>query len=257
MRPRNTRPAIARPRLIRLRSRAITLPMWRAFLLLLVLVLQTPRGATAQEFVAVPDLISDEAFYRLVACAAPPGGDCNKPFIYWPEDRRLALRVGIATVADSFPNYKFDLVDAALDAAIAEINAAGAQIYLERVYQGEMDIPLYLVETPQGGVIRDTGVAELDGSDIAIGRVAIRSRGPDIVAASIAISQDIRRREIASVVLEELTQSLGLVTDIVSPAYERSIFAENGNNMTRLTGQDAAALRRHYPRPGVPVRASN
>lgn len=205
----------------------------------------------------MPDLISDEAFYRLVACAAPPGGDCTKPFIYWPEERRLALRVGIAAAADSFPDYKFDLVDAAIDAAIAEINAAGAQIYLERVYQGEMDIPVYLVETPQGGVIASTGVAELDGSDIAIGRVAIRSRGPEILAATIAISQDIRRREIASVVLEELVQALGLVTDVVSPAYDRSIFAENGNNMTRLTGQDASALRHHYPRPGVPLRGSN
>ncbi len=231
--------------------------MWRALLLSLLLALPAPRGGAAQEFIAVPDLISDEAFYRLVACAAPPGGNCGKPFIFWPEDRRLALRVGIAAVADSFPDYKFDLVDAALDAAIAEINAAGAHVFLERVYQGEMDIPVHLIETSQGEVIRGTGVAELDGSDIAIGRVAIRSRGAEIVAASIAISRDIRRREVASVVLEELVQSLGLVTDVASPAYERSIFAENGNNMTRLMGQDAAVLRRHYPRHGVPLRASN
>jgi hypothetical protein len=231
--------------------------MWRAIVLLVFLALPSPRGPSAQEYVAVPDLISDEAFYRLVACASPPGGECSKPFIYWPEERRLSLRVGIAGTADSFPDYKYDLVDEALDAAIAEINAAGAHLFLERVYQGEMDIPLHLVEAPQGGVIFGTGIDELDGSSIAIGRVAIRSRGDQIVAASIAISQDIRRREIASVVLEELVQSLGLVTDVVSPAYDRSIFAENGNNMTRLGGQDAAALRRHYPRPGVPERATN
>lgn len=231
--------------------------MWRVLLLAVLLAVPGPRERGAQEFVAVPDLISDEAFYRLVACAAPPGGACRKPFIYWPEERRLALRVGIAQIADSFPDYKFDLVDAALDAAIAEINAAGAHLFLERAYQGEIDIPLHLVDTPQGGIITSTGVAELDGSDIAIGRVAIRSRGDEILAASIAISQDIRRREIASVVLEELVQSLGLVTDVTSPAYDRSIFAENANSMTRLIGQDAAALRRHYPRPGVPVQPSS
>ncbi len=257
MRAGNTLSAIARRRLIRAPARAITSVMWRFIVLVLLLALPAPRGAVAQEFIAVPDLISDEAFYRLVACAAPPAGDCAKPFIYWPEERRLTLQVGIAAVADSFPDYKFDLVDAALDAAINEINAAGAHLFLERAYQGEIDIPLHLVDTPQGGFISGTGVAELDGSDISIGRVAIRSRGNEIVAAAIAISQDIRRREIASVVLEELVQALGLVTDVVSPAYDRSIFAENGNNMTRLAGQDAAALRRHYPRPGVPIRASN
>jgi hypothetical protein len=91
-------------------------------------------------------------------------------------------------------------------------------------------------------------VPELDGSEIAIGRVAIRSRGEEITGAAIAISADIQRREIASVVLEELVQAMGLVTDVVSPAYEDSIFSETGNSVTRLRGQDAAALRRHYPR---------
>jgi GNAT superfamily N-acetyltransferase len=243
--------------LIRGSGIAMTSAMWRALLCLLLISLPVPRPAVAQEFIAVPDLISDQAFYRLVACAAPPGAACNKPLIYWPEDRRLALRVGIADTAESFRDYRFDIVDAAIDAAIAEINGAGAHLYLERVYQGDMDIPFYLVEAPQGGTITDTGVAELDGSSIAIGRVAIRSRGSEIIAATIAISQDFRRREIASVVLEELVQSLGLVTDVASPAYAFSIFAENGNSMTRLRGQDASALRRHYPRPGVPEPDNN
>ncbi len=221
------------------------------------MALPAPQRAAAQEYVVVPDVVSDEAFYRLVACAASPGGECNKPFIYWPEEQQLTLRVGIASTASSFPSYKLDLVDAAIEAAIAEINGAGGNLFLTRVYEGDIDIPIYLVDTPQGGIISDTGVDELDGSDIAIGRVAIRSRGDSIVAATIAISQDIRRREIASVILEELVQSLGLVTDIASPAYQFSIFAENGNSMTRLRGQDAFALRRHYPRPGVPERASD
>lgn len=231
--------------------------MWRVVVVIVLVCLPSPRGSSAQEYIAVPDLISDEAFYRVVACAAPPGGECAKPMIHWPEDRRLALRVGIAVTAESFLDYRYDIVDAAIDAAIAEINGAGAHLFLERVYEGEMDIPFYLVDAPQGGTILGTGVEELDGSSIAIGRVAIRSRGAEIVAATIAISQDIRRREIASVVLEELVQSLGLVTDIASPAYGLSIFSEDGNSMTRLRGQDASALRRHYPRPGVPLRDAN
>jgi hypothetical protein len=209
--------------------------------------LAVPR-AGAQEFIAVPDLISDEDFYRVVACAAPPDGACAKPFIRWPETRRLTLRVGIAATAASFPSYKLDLIDRAIDDAIAEINGAGAALFLERRYEGELDVPFYLVDTPQGGAISSTGVADLDGARIAIARVALRSRAGEILSASVAISRDIRRREIASVVLEELVQAMGLPTDIDSPAYGRSIFAENANSTVWLRGQDAAALRRHYPR---------
>lgn len=207
-----------------------------------------PRPGGAQEYVAVPDLISDEAFYRLVACAAPPGGDCAKPMIRWPRERRLRLRVGIAQIDDGFLSYRLDVVDRAVDRAIAEINAAGAHLFLERAFEGPFDVPIYLVDAPQGGAITGTGVPELDGASISIGRVALRSRGERITGAAIAISGDIQRREITSVVLEELVQAMGLVTDVVSPAYRDSIFSEDDNRTTRLRGQDAAALRRHYPR---------
>ncbi len=222
--------------------------MWRIAILLVIPFFALPRPSPAQEYIAVPDVISDEAFYRLVACAAPPGGECAKPFIRWPPERRLRLRVGIAQISEEFAGYRLDLVDRSVDRAIAEINGAGAHLFLERAFEGPFDVPIYLVDAPQGGEIAGTGVADLDGSSISIGRVALRSRGDVITGAAIAISGDIQRREIASVVLEELVQAMGLVTDVVSPAYSGSIFSENDNSTTRLRGQDAAALRRHYPR---------
>lgn len=222
--------------------------MWRVAILILVPFLALPRPGAAQEFIAVPDLVSDEAFYRMVACAAPPGGDCAKPFVWWPRERRLRLRVGIAQISEGFADYRFDVVDRSVDRAIAEINGAGAHLFLERAFEGPFDIPIFLVDAPQGGEITGTGVADLDGSSISIGRVALRSRGAEITGAAIAISADIQRREIASVVLEELAQSLGLVTDVLSPAYSHSVFSEDHNSATRLRGQDAEALRRHYPR---------
>ncbi len=222
--------------------------MWRVAILILVPFLALPRPGAAQEFIAVPDLVSDEAFYRMVACAAPPGGDCAKPFVWWPRERRLRLRVGIAQISEGFADYRFDVVDRSVDRAIAEINGAGAHLFLERAFEGPFDIPIFLVDAPQGGEITGTGVADLDGSSISIGRVALRSRGAEITGAAIAISADIQRREIASVVLEELVQSLGLVTDVLSPAYSHSVFSEDYNSATRLRGQDAEALRRHYPR---------
>jgi hypothetical protein len=225
------------------------LRMWRLAMLIPVLLLGAPRGAAAEEFVAVPDLVSDEAFYRMVACAAPPGGACTKPLIRWPVERRLRLRVGIAQIGAGFATYRLDIVDRAIDRAIAEVNGAGAHLFVERAFEPPFDVPFYLVDAPQGAEISGTSVPDLDGSQIAIGRVVLRSRGDEITSAAIAISADIQRREIASVVLEELVQSMGLVTDVLSPAYENSIFSEQGNSVTRLRGQDAAALRLHYPRP--------
>jgi len=217
-------------------------------LTLLVTVLILPSLATAQEFITVPRRLSDDAFYRLVACAAPPGGQCAKPEIRWSEERRVSLSVGIAQMDAGFPTYKLDLVDDAIDRAIEQINGSGAYLVLERIYEGTPDIAIYLLDTPQGGIISGTGNEELDGSELAIGRVAIRSIGGDIQEATIAISRDIQRREVASVVLEEMVQALGLPTDIQSPAYPDSIFNENSNAVVWLRGQDAMALRRHYPR---------
>jgi len=216
----------------------------------LVLLLATfllPGVVLAQEFVTVPRRLSDEGFYRLVACEAPPGGACAKPMIRWPEARRLSLSVGIVRVDPSFPGYKLDLVDAAIDRALAEINASGAYLVVERSYEAGPDLALYLLDTPQDGVIAQTSSSLLDGSDLPIGRVAIRSVGTEIQEAAIAISRDIGRREIASVVLEELVQALGLPTDVRSPAYRDSIFNEDFNSVVWLRGQDAEALRRHYP----------
>ena len=218
----------------------------RAILFLSFLL--SPVTATAQEFITIPARVSDEAFYRLVACAAPPGGACAKPEIRWSEARRLTLSVGITQIGAGFPNYKLHLVDAALDAAIDEINSAGAYLLLERVYEGTPDISIYLVDTPQGGTITGTGNPEMDGEPMAVGRVAIRSVGGEIQEAAIALSRDIRRREVASVVLEELVQAMGLPTDVQSPAYANSIFSEDSNSVVWLRGQDAEALRRHYPR---------
>lgn len=214
----------------------------------LFLLILLPLPAKAQEFITVPGALSDHDFYRLVACAAPPGGECAKPEIRWPLPRRLSLSVGVVRVDPGFPGYRLDLVDRALDAAIAEINSAGAYILLERSYEGDPDISVFLLDTAQGGLIEGTGNPEIDGASLAVGRVGIRSLSGEIQSAAIAISRDIRRREIQGVMLEELVQALGLPTDIHSPAYDDSIFAEHGNSVVRLAGQDAIALRLHYPR---------
>lgn len=202
--------------------------------------------AVAQEFVRAAGPLTDDDFYRAVACAAPPGGACAKPFLYWSESRRRDLTVGFASLADGLPAYKRAGFDAALDGAIAEINGVGADLRLVRTTEAP-DIPIHVVETPPGHVMRDTGVPELDGAALPLGRVALKARDGTISEALIAVSMHARRREIASVLLEEITQALGLITDIKGDAVRRSLFSEDGNSVTRLRGQDRMALRRHYP----------
>jgi len=228
---------------------------------LLILCLTLLSGpASAVEFISYSGRVSDEAFYRMVACAAPPGGSCTKPFTRWPVYKSERLTVGIALVNADFPDYKRAWVEAALGGAVAEINSVGADIRLRLVDDGSsVDIPVFLTGTARGGVIRDTGFRGLDGSTIQAGLMTLWWRNGEIRASGIALSKDLRRRSIRSVVLEELVQALGLATDLRNPAYaKRSIFDEDSNAVIRLTGQDAEALRRHYPRRvGVTSNASD
>ncbi|TFL17684.1 DUF2927 domain-containing protein [Jannaschia formosa] len=215
----------------------------------LVALLLAATPVAAQEFVEAPAKLSDDAFYRAVACAAPPGESCRKPLLRWSDARRTDLTVGLVSVADVLQPYQMRLFEQGLAGAVEEINALGAGIRLRRDDKAP-DIAIHVVATPPGGVMTGTGIPALDGALLPLGRVALRARDGVITEAMIAVSAKARRREVASVLLEEITQAMGLMTDISGPAYRRSVFSEDGNSVTRLEGQDAMALRRHYGEPG-------
>ena len=62
------------------------------------------------------------------------------------------------------------------------------------------------------------------------------------------VSNDLKIRSYESVLLEELTQALGLMTDVKSEAYVGiSVLSQDGNRVKALGVQDKMALRRHYP----------
>jgi hypothetical protein len=199
----------------------------------------------AQEFVALPAQVSDEAFYRAVACAAPPGGECRKPYLRWPQARRAALGVGLVTLPGDLPDWRRALFEDGLSAAVAQVNALGAGVTLTRDDPAPA-IAVHVVDTPPGGVMTGTGEPTLDGALLPLARVALRARDGVISEAVIAISAETRRREVAPVLLEEVVQALGLMTDVSGPAHERSLFAERGNSVARILGRDAMAIRRHY-----------
>lgn len=203
----------------------------------------------AIEFVETNLFLDDESFYRVVACGAAPEAECSRPMARWPQERARTLTVGIANIDADFPTYKLSWAHAAVDEAIAEINAAGADLRITRRADGlAADIPIYLTGAGRGEAVSGTGYRGLDGSIIQAGLVTLWWQDGAISTAAVALSADVRRRSIRSVMLEELVQALGLSTDIRGPAYRgRSIFDEDTNAVTQLLGQDADALRRHYP----------
>ena len=204
--------------------------------------------ADAQDSVPSAGPLSDDDFYNLVTCAAPPGQDCAVPLVRWA--RAGDLTVSLFQIEPGFPVDRRIALEKALYAAIDQINAVHAVLRLRFAPRGELaDITIHMLDINMGERIARTGLDPLDGSMIEAALVQMWWNGnQDLTRAAIVFPQDIEWSGLRSIVLEELTQSLGLRTDILNPWYERrSIFSETSNTVTRLGTQDVMALRRHYP----------
>lgn len=220
-------------------------------LILATLLASTPPHA--QEYISTPGALSDDDFYRAVSCAAPPGGDCAKPLVKWPTDR--PLRISLRQIAPVYLGGRAKRADAALERAIQRVNAVDANIRLLRVDETApaADIEIYFLDLEKGATITGTGITGVD--DTRLGGASSRvffDRNDDntgeIKHAVIVFSTSMQKRAYESAMLEEVTQSLGLMTDIRSPHYEKtSVFSQGSNAATRLGTQDKMALRRHYP----------
>lgn len=116
----------------------------------------------AQEYVTATGLLSDRDFYRLVACAAPPGGACHKPLVRWPSETAGRLWVGITRIDPGFPSATAVRIEGALLRAVEEINALRAGPVL-RLDADDPLIPVLLLDMPGGTGLRGTDVAGLDG----------------------------------------------------------------------------------------------
>lgn len=209
-------------------------------------------SAGAQDYISVPDApLSNDAFYNLVSCAAAPGAPCAKSRVRWPEERAGDLSLGIVAIHQNYPRLLRTPIRRALFQAIAEVNGAGAGLHLRRADPDETpDIAIYLVDQKIGSTIRNFPEPELNGNEMPAAMFWVWWNGKnEIQRAVILFARDARWEEVQSIMLEEVVQSTGLMTDIASPWYtSRSIFAEfSDNTVTRLQPQDIMALRRHYP----------
>ena len=207
-------------------------------------------GASAQEFITADGKLSDKDFYRLVSCAAEPGGKCQKPQVRWRAKDAKDLTLGVHLVEQGYPNRLQVQSEEGLDRAIDKLNAAGASLHIRRAKPSETpDIKINFLDIPEGARIKGTGVKFVDGTIIATATFTLSWRDDLMLTECyISVSNSARFGDIYSIMLEELTQCMGLGTDIGGSYYEsKSIFSESSNSMTRLGAQDLMALRRHYP----------
>ncbi len=214
----------------------------------LTLFLAAP--VAAQEFVTTDGKLSDSDFFRLVTCSAAPGGPCGETLVRWTDSRASDLRVALLPAPRDYPGRVAERVSRALDRAIEQINGAGSAVRMRRVGKSEAsDIQLHLAPVRSGDLVYGTGVDGLDDESIGAAVVQVRWDGKrNITEAAIVMAEDIPRDEIYPVLLEELTQSLGFLTDIRNPYYDSlSVFSEDSNSVTKLGVQDRMALHRLYP----------
>lgn len=219
---------------------------------LATVLLGTGWAGAAQDYVVSEGWLSDEDFYRLVACAAPPGDPCARPMLHWPaknRDRRT-VTVRIDTIEDAFLGGKRKRAFAALERAVQYINAAGANISVARTEADSADVLIHFLDTDGRAPLQGTGIDGADGLTVTGARVVIWSRSDthEIQRAMILFGTRLHIRHYESAMLEELTQALGLMTDIRNPVYEGvSIFSQDSNDTKQFSQQDLMVLRRHYP----------
>ena len=209
------------------------------------------RAGEEPDYVETTGRLSDETFYRLIACGAPPGGDCTMPFVRWPQARARNLRIQLDVVPVGYPDALAGEMSDALDRAIAEINDAGADLHLRRTRgKEEGDVLISMLNTSAGEEVRGSGVRDLEGAVMGAAFVYVWWDGSNrITDARILMADDMPLSEVYPVLLEELSQSLGFLNDIRNPIYNAvSVFSEDSNAVMTLGRQDRAIMRRHYPR---------
>jgi hypothetical protein len=219
----------------------------RASLAALCLLLSATGLCLAQETdgVASTGLLADEDFFRLVTCGAEPGGRCRSPGPRWRKPE-LSLTVAMDD-APVPPDFEARL-QAAIDSAVTQINAAGAGIAIVPADRRSADITIRPTDLAEGTQLNE--VPGFSGRGImGVGYMTLWwDDSLRITEAVILISTSITDEDLTSVMLEEITQSLGILYDIENPAYEGiSILSQTSNATTTIEGQDAALLRWLYP----------
>lgn len=211
-----------------------------------VFVALLPLAGVASDGVRSDGPLTDKEYYRLITCGAPPGGTCQGPIVRWAKP---VVTVSLPPAAKGYPPKLAARVDKALNHAIDEINRAGSGLHLRRD-DGLRNPDIFVLRPDMVEGDRTRNIPRMpDGEPVGVGFMWIWwDDARHLSEGSLLITKDITTEDLQSVVLEELFQCLGFLFDIENPDYEGvSIVAQDSNATTRITGQDRAILRLHYP----------
>lgn len=210
----------------------------------------TALPAAAQEYVEVAGLLSDEDFYRAVACAAEPGGACQKPFVRWGATR--PVRVALREVDEAFIGRRAKVAKSAVTTSIRALNETRAGFRLAEVpADANAEIEIWFLGIARGDEITGTGIEGVDGTpvDEATTRVFFNHDTGSIERAAIVFSTSLSTADFQPAMLGELTRAMGLMTYVSSAAYTGvSVLARDSIAAAALGLQDIKALKRHYAR---------
>lgn len=198
--------------------------------------------------IATEGILSARDFYRVISCGAVPGAACLKPHKRWSAEDATDITIGLAQVQSNYPTALRDIVTQAFQHAVADINAAGANVQLRWLNgASEPKIRIFLVDAAHSQVMAGTGQSFFDGQQIANARVVSNRRGNLITFAAIAMSSSLDPTDVQSIAVEETFQALGFINDIDNPEYAaRTILYEGGNVLEALSELDIQALRTKY-----------
>lgn len=227
--------------------------MIRAAALALALAL-LPSGLVAegQTQAQATGLLGNEDFFRVVACAAPPGGECTGPFMRWEASR--PIRVALREMAPGYLGRRAKVADASVTLALRALNAVGREAGFRLARVGASDpaeIEVWFLDLPRGAPIAGTGVEGVDG--IALGaattRLLFNHDTGFIERAAIVVSGSLATADFQPVLLAEFTQAMGLTHPIEAPAYDGiSVLAQGPQTATKLGLQDIFSLKSLYER---------
>ncbi|WP_420861063.1 DUF2927 domain-containing protein [Algirhabdus cladophorae] len=223
----------------------------RFFVALCIAFIAAFGPVIAQEYIESNGRLADEDFYRMVACAAPLGGACQKPFVRWSDRKAQDLTVSLYRNDPAFPAELRASIEDGLNSALLELNKVPNGPRFRRVANGSRaDIRVLLMDIAANSRLKGTQINGLDGVQIQHAWVQIWwNKNRNITRSAIVFSRDVTLAGAGSIMLEELTQSLGFITDLRNTYYDKtSIFSEDSNALNTLGTQDLMAIQRHYGR---------
>lgn len=190
--------------------------------------------APAAEIVQISGKLSDQDFYRAVACAAPPGGACTQDLVHWSKTDMARLTIGRDAATLAANPALGPRVEQAVAAAVSAVNAAGGGLRLVLLRSPKAKIRAIIQTDAQMAM---PGALNSDGGPTPV---------PTSTSWSLVSWNHANRVSGAQIVLSEHARANEINGAVLVRTPGISLFSVN-RGVSRLAGQDATALRIHYP----------